>query len=251
MSILLFIRSIFLALFFAAHTLLCSIIVIVLLVCRAPKSWVDAVIGPFWCGTMVRFSGMVPEIEGLENIPKEKGFIYLFTHSSHLDIPLLFVCSPKTLRFGAKSSLFKIPIFGFAIRLSGTLPITRENRRKVMQVYKEAEQRTAQGEVFALSPEGGRRTGDEIKEFKSGPFIFAINAKIPVVPVVLCGVDRVLPNKSLLINKDRWSRKVGVHFLPAIETKDLVVDDKNQLKEQVRAQVVSVFEEMKKKYLID
>ena len=188
-------------------------------------------------------------VEGLENVPKDRGFLYLFTHSSHMDVPILFVASPKSFRFGAKSSLFKIPIFGYAIRLSGTLPITREDRTKVMEVYREAEELVAKGEAFALAPEGGRRTTDEILEFKSGPFIFAINAKMPLVPVVLSGVDRCLPKKSLLINKDKWTRQVGVKFLPAIETKDIPLEDVKKLRAQVREKMVTEFENMKPRFL--
>ncbi len=242
-------RAVFLAFFVVFHTLFCSIVVIVLLLTRAPRSWVDAVIGPFWCGLMVRFSGMKPVINGLENVPKERGFLYLFTHSSHLDIPLLFTVSPKSFRFGAKSSLFKIPIFGYAITLSGTLPITREDRKKVMEVYRQAEARVAAGEAFALAPEGGRRQGTEIKDFKSGPFIFAINAKMPIVPVVLSGVDDALPKKSLLINRDCWSRKVGVTFLPPIDTKDVPIEDMKKLKAEVRERMVMEFERMKPLYM--
>lgn len=215
---------------------------------KMPRRFADFVIGPLWCGLMVKFSGIHPVVEGIENVPKEKGFLYLFTHSSHMDIPLLFVVSPKSFRFGAKDSLFKIPIFGWAITLSGTLRITREDRAKVMEVYRETEARVARGEAFALAPEGTRREGTEIMPFKSGPFIFAINAKMPVVPVVFCGVDNVLPKSSLLPNKDKWSRKVGVKFLPAIETKDIPIEDMKKLKEEVRQMMVTEYEKMRPLY---
>ncbi len=209
----------------------------------------DLFIGPIWCGLMVRLGGIVPVVEGIENVPKDRGFLYLFTHSSHMDIPVLFSQSPKSFRFGSKASLFKIPIFGYAIKLSGTLPITREDRKKVMKVYEEAEARVAKGEAFALAPEGGRRVGDEIKDFKSGPFIFAINAKMPLVPVVLCGVDRALPKGTILLNKDRWKRKIGIRFLPAIETAGVPLEDMKKLKIEVREKMISAFEEMKTTYL--
>lgn len=249
LRLLLLFRALLFDLFVILHTLLCSVIVILLLVFRAPRSWADWAIGPFWCGLMVKLSFTKLKIKGAENVPKDRGFLYLFTHSSHLDIPILFVASPKSFRFGAKSSLFKIPIFGKAISLSGTLEITRSDRKKVMEVYRKAEERVANGEAFALAPEGGRRKGAEIQDFKSGPFIFAINAKMPVVPVVLCGIDQALPNKSLLVNTDRWTREVGVHFLPAIETKDIPIEDMKKLKAKVYEQMTSEYEKMKPIYL--
>ncbi len=249
LQILAFIRSLFLVLFVAIHTAYCSIFVITLLLLRAPRSWADFFIGTVWCSPMVILSGTKPEMSGVENVPKDQGFLYLFTHCSHMDVPFLFHCTPKSFRFGAKASLFKIPLFGRAMKLSGTLPITRENREKVFKVYQEAEKRVAAGEGFALAPEGGRRVGDEIKQFKSGPFIFAINAKMPVVPVVICGMDRVLPKGSILINRKSWTRKVGIRFLPSIDMGKVPIEDMKKVKEQVRQSVVKEFEEMKKIYL--
>ena len=244
-----YLRSILFALFVIIHTFYCSIIVIFFLVFRFPRKWVDRVIGPLWCGLMIKFSGIIPVVEGLENIPKERGFLYLFLHSSHMDVPALFAISPKSFRFGAKSSLFKIPIFGYAVKLSGTLPITREDRKKVFEVYREAETRVANGEAFALAPEGGRRVGYEIKEFKSGPFIFAINAKMPVVPVVLCGMEKVLPRKSLLVNSDCWSRKVGIKFLPPVDMASIPIEDMKKIKAEIRDDMVREYEAMKDIYL--
>lgn len=248
MSVFSFLRSLVLLPLIVFHTFWCSIVVVSLLLLRAPRAWVDFFIGPVWCGGIVRLCGIKVVVTGKENVPLERGFLYLFTHSSLLDIPVMFEATPKSFRFGAKSSLFKIPVFSQAMTLSGTLPITRDNREKVMEVYKEAETRVAKGEAFALAPEGGRRVGDEIKDFKSGPFIFAINAKMPIVPVVLSGVGQVLPKKTLLINKDRWTREVGVSFLPAIETQNIPIEEMKSLKSKVRDQIVSEFERLNQIY---
>ena len=129
------------------------------------------------------------------------------------------------------------------------LPITRKNRQKAIQVYNQAEKRLAKGEIFALSPEGGRRRGNEVEGFKSGPFIFAINAKVPLVPIVLCGVDRCMKKGSLLINMKCPVKKVGVHILPAFETSNLTVEDTAVLKDKVRKRILKEFEAMKKIYL--
>lgn len=243
-------RAIAMVFFVLFHTLICSFLVIGLLLLRAPRAWVDWAIGPVWCNLMVRFSGLKVDLFGVENVPTQRGFLYLFTHSSHLDVPVLFSVSPKSFRFGAKSSLFKIPIFGYAVTLSGTLPITREDRKKVMEVYRQAEERVARGEAFALSPEGGRRQGGEIKEFKSGPFIFAMNARMPVVPVVICGVDQALKKGSILINKDRWVRRVAVSMLPARELgQDWDKEKMKDFKIQLRSEMVAEYQKLSQTYL--
>lgn len=248
LKVLLYIRALLFIPFVILLTFICSVLVIASLLLRLPRSVVDLFICKIWCGLMVQFSGLNVVVEGAENVPKDSGFLYLFTHSSHMDIPVMFYKSPKSFRFGAKSSLFKIPVFGAAIRLAGTLPITRDDRSKVMEVYRQAEKRVAQGEAFALAPEGGRRKGQEIMEFKSGPFIFAINAKMPIVPVVLCGVGGCLKKGSIMVNTDRLSRKVGMRILPAISLKNVSLDQVKEFKNQLRDKMVSEYQDMKTIY---
>jgi 1-acyl-sn-glycerol-3-phosphate acyltransferase len=249
MKVLLWLRAFLLIPFVIIHTFCSSILVISLLLLHFPKSWVNFIIGSFWCGTIVFLSGIKINIKGIENVPIKTGFLYLFTHSSHLDIPVMFAKSPKSFRFGAKSELFKIPFFGQAIKLSGTLPITRENRSKVMAVYQQAEKRVAQGEAFALSPEGGRRRGDELLDFKSGPFIFAINAKMPIVPVILCKTNHCLKKGSFFINPDRLTREVGMHFLEPVDISLRSIDEVKLIKNELRDKMLKEFNEMKKIYL--
>src|SRR5690606_17085370 len=106
----------------------------------------------------------------------------------------------KHIRFGAKIELFKIPFFGRAMRAVGTLPIARENRAGVFKIYKEAERQFSRDVIFVLAPEGTRQKEPRIGRFKKGPFIFAINARVPIIPAVLRGAHEVLPKKSLLVN---------------------------------------------------
>lgn len=163
-------------------------------------------------------SGIEIELRCPQILPT-KGFLYLFTHSSYFDIPILMFVTPRSFRFGAKEELFKIPFFSQAMKSVGVLKITRDDRSKVIEVYKEAEARVQKGECFALSPEGGRRTPDVVglRSFKSGPIIFAINANMPLVPVVLKNVDSIMQKGSLLINAGKWKRKVIVEIMPFIE----------------------------------
>lgn len=230
------------------HTLLCSIIIVPMFLLRVPRHIIDIFIGRCWCQVMLKTAGIEIEVKGRENVPLDRGYLFLFTHSSHFDIPTLFCASPKGFRFGAKSSLFKIPFFGSALALSGTLPIARESRSKVMEVYRQAEARVAQGEAFALAPEGGRRTGDDLRDFKSGPFLFALNANMPIVPAVIMGVDRVLANKSIWINTGQWKKKVAVSFLPAIDISNFSIDQIKDLKSKVREDMVHEFESLKPIY---
>ena len=239
-----FVRALFLPFLLVFHTGTCSILVTVFLLLPFPKSFVHWFIHSYWSHGLLILAGVKVVLEGEENVPAKDGFLYLFTHSSHFDIPVLFTHSPRDFRFGGKAELFSIPRFGKALELTGTLPIARGDRSQVIEVYKKAEERVKNGEAFALAPEGGRRKGSEISSFKSGPFIFAANCKMPLVPVVIYGVDKVLTKGSYLINYGQWHTQVKVRFLPAIPTEGLSIEQVKALKDKVREDVVANYKQM-------
>jgi 1-acyl-sn-glycerol-3-phosphate acyltransferase len=158
-----------------------------------------------------------------------------------MDIPVLYAYFPRSFRFGAKIELFKIPFFGKAMELCGVLPIDRSNRNKVMQVYENAIARVKKGEAFALAPEGTRQKEATLGRFKRGPFEFAINAQMDIVPVVLAGAYDVLPKDGVLINVGRWRRKVIVQILPRVSTKGLTIEQVDGLLENVRSQMDPIY----------
>lgn len=193
-----------------------------------------------WATGILKLFNIYVDVIGIENL-NDKGGIILFNHISLFDIPIMMSVFPKVMRFGAKIELFRIPIFGQALRIVGTLPIARERRAEVMRVYAEAQSRVENGESFALAPEGGRRKTPGIGPFKSGPFIFAINAKVPVFPVVIKGAYQILPKGAILPCRDTWSTTVQVVFLPALPTKDISLDDRYELRQKVLDQMTEVF----------
>ncbi len=186
-----------------------------------------------WAKPLLFFLGLEVEVRGQENFKKEKGSILLFNHSSHLDIPVIFVSCPKSIFFGSKIELFKIPFFGWAMRSVGALPIDRRQRAKVMKVYEAAIPRLKKGETFALAPEGTRQTEPYIGPFKRGPFEFAVQAEALLQPIVISGTLRVLPNHTIVPNTRAWKSKVIVEFLsPIVSHKD---DEPSHLVEVARS----------------
>jgi 1-acyl-sn-glycerol-3-phosphate acyltransferase len=164
---------------------------------------------------------------GRENLPTS-ACVYIFSHTSFFDIFAMAACL-KGMRFGAKIELFKIPFFGRAMKMAGVLPIARSNREKVLRVYQRAGQKTEQGYQFSLAPEGARNTEEKLLPFKSGPFIFAISAQIPLIPVVVKGAYQVLPKDAILPNWKRWSSEITLQYLPGISTEGILIENRSQL----------------------
>lgn len=232
MKALLFVRSVVIIFLTVLVTLPLIFILFLGLILGAGRKFVDGVI-VFWGRALAFLVFMDVKVKGAQHVPREEGCLYLFSHSSFYDIPVLYGWCPKTFRFGSKQAIFRIPLFGWAMRAVGTLEIARGERDKVIEVYKKAEQRAQNGEAFALAPEGGRRSGTQLQPFKSGPFIFAVNCKIKVVPTVIKGADAVMPNKGLLPGLRQWAHPITLEFLPAVDAGDYTMDNYKELKEKV------------------
>jgi 1-acyl-sn-glycerol-3-phosphate acyltransferase len=192
-----------------------------------------------WAQNTCHLFGVDVQVEGLENIPPG-GCLFLFNHGSFFDIFAMSGWLPGN-RFGAKIELFKIPVFGLAMARLGVLPIARDKKEEVFRVYEAAQIRIKAGERFSLSPEGTRQIVEKLGPFKAGPFVFAINAKAPVVPVVIRNAVLILPKGKYIPNMGTWHRTVRMTVLPAIPTENLNVDDRPRLQEQVRSVMAPYF----------
>lgn len=182
-----------------------------------------------------------------DRLEREKGVLFLFNHQSHVDILIMSASVPKSFRFGAKIELFKIPLFGFAMKAAGTLPIARQNRAEVFKVYKEAELRLRNGESFALAPEGTRQLQPEIGPFKKGPFVFALGAHAPVQPVVILGAHEILKKNKIFPNDNGWSKTVYVALGKVTDTSARLEGQLDLLKDSIRAETIEIYNELRQK----
>jgi 1-acyl-sn-glycerol-3-phosphate acyltransferase len=146
---------------------------------------------------------------------------------SWYDIFTLLAILPR-YRFVAKAELFRIPLFGTAARRAGTIPIQREHRKAAFQAYDEAAREIQGGASVVVCPEGTRGDSYALRPFKKGPFVLAIAAQAPVVPVVIYGTREVQPRGSFVIR----SATVHVHFLDEISTTGLQYDDRDRLADE-------------------
>lgn len=236
LKILSYPRSLLALPIFILHTALCSLAIIIVNLTMTNRPLEDKIV-IFWTSNACRLFGVKVKVKGQENLP-QGGFLYVFNHTSFFDI---FAMNGYlgSFRFGAKIELFKIPIFGPAMKRAGILPIARERREEVFKVYKEAEARIKAGERFALAPEGTRQDTERLGPFKTGPFVFAINAKAPIVPVVIKGAAAILPKGHFIPNWGVWERTITLHILPAVDVSKYTLETRPELQEKVRKMMAS------------
>ncbi|NLX17848.1 MAG: 1-acyl-sn-glycerol-3-phosphate acyltransferase [Desulfobulbus sp.] len=198
MSLIQFVRGIVVLILAPFLTLAVSLISL-LDVYWGRKSEIKAQVFPRWWGrALCSLAGVRVKVEGMENIDPEQTYIFAGNHSSQFDIFSFQGYFPHDFRWIAKKELFRIPIFGQAMRRAGYIPIDRSHGRQALRSLEQAAARIAGGSSVLIFPEGTRSTDGRLQEFKTGAVLLAIKARVPVVPLGFNGSYEVLPKGRLL-----------------------------------------------------
>ena len=117
--------------------------------------------------------------------------VFCCNHQSNIDPPILFQALHPRLHVLFKHELTKLPLLGKAFQIGGFVPIDRGSREQSMAAIEQAAESLRQGNSFLTFPEGTRSRTGALLPFKRGPFLMALKAQVPVVPVAIQGGDGV------------------------------------------------------------
>src|ERR1700680_601962 len=214
-------RTIWVAFVAFVDTLIFSTSVLAIAAVRSTSRIIDPLIR-LWATILVKAAGIDLHSEGTELVDRSQRYILIANHSSYFDIPCLFAAIPQPIRFMAKISLFKIPVFGWALGRSGFIPIDRKNRRTAVKSFELAIDRIRKGNTIVVFPEEGRSRTRERRPFQRGGFILAIRSGLPILPVAIDGTYDVMCAGATRVRPGRVTLRVG-HTLV---TEGLTVRDK-------------------------
>jgi 1-acyl-sn-glycerol-3-phosphate acyltransferase len=99
----------------------------------------------------------------------------------------------------AKKELFRVPIWGGAMRAAGFIELDRNNRTRAKQGIEVARARLEQGINVWIAPEGTRTRSGELGVFKGGGFRLALNTGLRILPVGIRGTEKILPADGALV----------------------------------------------------
>jgi 1-acyl-sn-glycerol-3-phosphate acyltransferase len=177
-------------------------------------------------------------VEGADKVPLDRAFVYMSNHQSHMDIPVLYATVPSpTLRMVAKSELFRIPLFGRAMRVGEMVEVDRSgDRARAVASLARAGELIASGVSVWIAPEGHRTRDGRLGPLKKGGFHLAREAGADIVPVAINGTYDILPPGTTSMQR---GVAVEVTFGVPIETggravADLMTDVGTFLREHVR-----------------
>lgn len=126
------------------------------------------------------------ETYGLENLPKEDGFIFYPNHQGLFDVLVFLESCPRPFAFVIKKEASNIILLKQVGAALGSLAIDREDIKQSMKVILEMSERVKKGKNFLIFAEGTRsKLGNRLLDFKGGSFKAATKAKCPIVPCAL------------------------------------------------------------------
>jgi 1-acyl-sn-glycerol-3-phosphate acyltransferase len=172
----------------------------------------------------VRATGTRITFQGLTNIPESGGAVIAINHTGYIDfLPAALAAHyrKRRMRFMIKAEMQEVKVVDYLIRHTGTIPV---DRRAGAGAYAVAVDRLRAGELVGVYPEATISRSFELKEFKTGAVRMAIEAQVPIVPLIVWGAHRMWTKdhpKSLGRKKIPITVRVGEPIPPSRSAADL------------------------------
>ncbi len=231
------IRTLYVSIWVLFATLVCGVVVILLSFFVRSGNPLHKV-ARFWGRSILVVSGVKVSVKGLSNVDLSAPYIYMANHQSNFDIPVLLGHLTVQFRWLAKMELFKIPIFGRAMRKAGYISIDRNNRQSAFESIRVAADKIKSGVSVLIFPEGTRSLDGRIRPFKKGGFVLAVDSGVPIVPVVITGTRAIMSKGRFRV----YPGRVSMVIHKPIDTSIYTRGTKGSLMENVRRVICDNFE---------
>ncbi len=180
-----------------------------------------------WSHALIARAQVDLEVHGLDRVPTDRAYIVMSNHQSHFDIPILYCVWPGRLRMVAKIELFRVPVWGRAMRAAGFVPVDRSgNRAQSKAALDQAAQALAAGTSIWIAPEGTRSPDGRLGKFKKGGFRLALETGTPIVPMALDGSTEIVPKSTRVVRRGARVRvTIGAPLSPVGRDPESLLED--------------------------
>lgn len=183
---------------------------------------------------LVRVTGAQISYQGLEHIPAAGGAVAAINHTGYVDfLPAALAAyhRGRRMRFMIKAEMAEVKPIGWLIRHTGTITV---NRQAGADAYAAGVDSLRRGELVGVYPEATISRSFELKEFKTGAVRMALEAQVPIVPVIVWGAQRLWTKdhpRALGHNRIPISVSVGEVIAPSGTVTDLTAALRSRMTE--------------------
>ncbi len=171
------------------------------------------------------------DVSGEENLWKQRPAVFIFNHQSKADVVIGARLLRRDMAGVGKQEIKKMPVIGKVLEMGGVVMIDRKNAASAIEAMKPlVAAMQEEGRSVALAPEGTRTVSPNLGPFKKGAFHLAMQAGVPIVPVVIHNAGDVAPKGDFVFRP----ATVKVDVLEPVDTSDWSTDTLDEHVREVR-----------------
>lgn len=175
------------------------------------QSWMVVKMIPIW----------KVDVTGKEKAARDTTYVIISNHQSILDILLVNSLCYK-FKWVSKIENKRVPVLGWYLKMADYITVDRSNKESKEEMLDRSMRFLRKGISVMLFPEGTRSVNREIGFFKRGAFQLAINARVPILPVLIDGSGGVLPKHGLIFSA---GHKINIRIFDPVLPESFGTDD--------------------------
>jgi putative phosphoserine phosphatase/1-acylglycerol-3-phosphate O-acyltransferase len=175
--------------------------------------------------------GLKLVVRGEHNLWLNRPAVFVFNHQSKADVVIMARLLRRDMAGVGKREIRDVPLIGKTMELAGTVFIDRSNASSAIEAMQPlVEAMRNKGRSVVIAPEGTRTISPKLAPFKKGAFHLAMQAGVPMVPVVIHNSGDVAPKGDFVFRP----ATVEVDVLPPVDTSDWTVETIDEHVAEVR-----------------
>jgi putative phosphoserine phosphatase/1-acylglycerol-3-phosphate O-acyltransferase len=182
--------------------------------------------------------GVKLDVVGEEHLWAHRPCVFTLNHQSKFDMFVMMQLVRRGFTGVAKAEARKVPGFGRFMEMAEVAFLDRSDTGRAVDALKPAVDRLKKGLSVCIAPEGTRSWTPKLGAFKKGPFHLAMQAGVPIVPVVIRNAGEIMGRNDQTMR----SGVVQVAILPPVDVSGWKVSELNDRVAEVRQMYVDTLE---------
>ena len=175
--------------------------------------------------------GLNLEIKGEHHLWSDRPAVFVFNHQSNVDMVIIARLLRRDISGVGKKEIRDIPLIGRVLEFSGVVLIDRHDSEKAIETMNTlVDTMRIEGKSVCMSPEGTRSITPKLAPFKKGAFHLAMQAGVPIVPIVIQNSSDIMPKGDMIYRP----ATIKVEVLPPVSTDNWSVETIEEHVDSVR-----------------